>query len=165
MDLFSNLNPDAEVLHTNKLCELQVKYTRNRDAEPKQAIRGSSDCFRYFHQLFSEELGIIDHREAFAILLLDRANNIICHYVVSIGGIAGTVADPKIIFQAALLANASAMILCHNHPSGNKTPSQADRTITAKLVNAGRALDLPVLDHIILVEHGYYSFSDEGDLH
>jgi DNA repair protein RadC len=83
---------------------------------------------------------------------------------ISTGGMAGTVVDAKILFRKALHAEASAIILCHNHPSGNLFPSQADLDLTKKLVKAGRAVDIPVLDHLIVSERGYYSFADEGKL-
>jgi DNA repair protein RadC len=97
-------------------------------------------------------------------LLLNRGNKIIREVQVSEGGFSGTVADPKKIFKIALENNASAIILCHNHPSGNIQPSDADIKLTHKLKNAGEMLDLQVLDHIILGDEKYYSFADEGTL-
>jgi DNA repair protein RadC len=75
---------------------------------------------------------------------------------------AGTIADPKVIFSAALKACASSIILSHNHPSGNLKPSNADIQLTKKIVNAGNLLDIAVLDHVIVSAEGYYSFADEG---
>ncbi len=83
---------------------------------------------------------------------------------ISIGGLAGTVTDPKKIFQTALKANAASVILCHNHPSGNLKPSKSDIEITKKCVEAGNFLDLKVLDHVIVTRDGYFSFADEGML-
>ena len=81
---------------------------------------------------------------------------------ISQGGIAGTVADPKLIFAAALKGCASSVILAHNHPSGNLTPSQADIQLTGKLKEAGKFLDLPVLNYVILAQEAHFSFADEG---
>ncbi len=81
---------------------------------------------------------------------------------VSTGGISGTVADPKLIFVAALKAGASGMIVSHNHPSGNLTPSQADMELTRKLKEGGKLLEIQLLDHIIMTSESYYSFADEG---
>jgi DNA repair protein RadC len=81
---------------------------------------------------------------------------------ISSGGVAGTVADPKMIFKHALEQLASSIILIHNHPSGNLTPSQADKDLTRKLKEAGRMLDLPILDHLIFTDKSYFSFADEG---
>ena len=83
---------------------------------------------------------------------------------ISRGGVAGTVADPKLIFKEALENLASSIILVHNHPSGNRQPSAADISLTKKLKEAGNLLDLPVLDHLIYTDNGYYSFADEGML-
>jgi DNA repair protein RadC len=83
---------------------------------------------------------------------------------VSIGGISGTVADPRLIFIGALKAGASGMIVSHNHPSGNLTPSQADIQLTRKLKEGGNLLEIQLLDHIIMTSESYYSFADEGIL-
>ena len=100
--------------------------------------------------------------EQFWVLLLNRANEIIRPQQISIGGVSGTIADPKMIFKAAIEYLASAIILVHNHPSGNLTPSQADKDLTRKVKEAGRTLDIPVLDHLIFSDNGYFSFTDEG---
>ncbi|RYY22608.1 MAG: DNA repair protein, partial [Sphingobacteriaceae bacterium] len=96
------------------------------------------------------------------VMLLNRANRVLGVYLVSSGGVAGTICDPKLVFQAALKANASTLILAHNHPSGNLNPSEADIKLTRKLVEAGKLLELPVCDHLILSEEGYLSMADEG---
>lgn len=85
-------------------------------------------------------------------------------YEVSSGGITGTVADPKLIFVAALKASACGIIISHNHPSGNLKPSRPDEDLTAKIKQAGKFLDIQVLDHVIVTSEGYYSFADEGVL-
>lgn len=95
-------------------------------------------------------------------MLLNRANKVLGYYLVSIGGLTGTVVDQRIIFQVALKANACSIILAHNHPSGQLTPSQADIDLTKKIVSAGQFLDITVLDHIILTAENSYSFADEG---
>ena len=104
----------------------------------------------------------LDYRESFQILLLSRSNTVLGFTEISKGGISGTVTDIRLIFQAALKANSSAIILCHNHPSGNLYPSEADRNITSRIKEAGKVLDITVLDHIILTSDGYYSFADEN---
>ncbi|GAB4050980.1 RadC family protein [Spirosoma litoris] len=102
--------------------------------------------------------------EEFWILLMNRANEILRPVQISTGGVSGTVADPKLIFKQAIEHLASSMILFHNHPSGNLLPSQADKDLTKKLKDAGRLLDIPVLDHLIFTDKAYYSFADEGIL-
>jgi len=100
--------------------------------------------------------------EVFGLLLLNRANKIIRFEIVSEGGITATIADPRVIFKKALAGNATSMILCHNHPSGNLKPSRADEELTQKLVQAAGLLDIRVLDHLIVSDSGYYSFADKG---
>ena len=100
--------------------------------------------------------------EEFWILLLNRANQVIRQENISIGGVAGTIVDAKVIFKKALDFSASYIILCHNHPSGNLRPSHADVTTTKKLKDAGTLLDIKVLDHLIISDRGYFSFADEG---
>lgn len=105
----------------------------------------------------------LDH-EVFKIILLNRGNRVMKIEVISIGGVSGTVVDPKVIFKKALEVQASSIILSHNHPSGNLTPSQADLSVTKRLIQAGDTMDIKVLDHIIISEKGYYSFADEGKM-
>lgn len=102
--------------------------------------------------------------EEFWILNLNRANRVMSKTKISSGGVAGTVVDAKIVFRRALHAEASSIILCHNHPSGSLRPSEADLELTKKLVAAGKAVDITVLDHLIVSDQGYYSFADEGKL-
>jgi DNA repair protein RadC len=130
---------------------------RVQDAMIREKISSSRDVFELFHPELSEA-----NYEAFWILLLNRANRVIRKMSVSEGGISGTVADPKKIFKMALEFNASSVILCHNHPSGNIQPSEADIKLTRKMKEAGVLLDLPVLDHLIVGGNTYFSFADEG---
>lgn len=100
--------------------------------------------------------------EQFWVIMLKRNNQVIQKRVISLGGVSGTVADPKVIFKKALEDLASGIVLVHNHPSGNLNPSQADIRLTEKLQAAGGLLEIPVLDHIIFTDEGYFSFADEG---
>lgn len=107
--------------------------------------------------------GTIELYESFFILVLNRANKVLGCIKISQGGTAGTVVDAKIIFQAALaVPGVSALILCHNHPSGNFNPSQADLDVTRKLAKGGELLDIRILDHLILTESSHYSMADNG---
>ena len=126
-------------------------------AEEKPKIGGSADAF----EILKADLLDIPH-ESFWIILLNRANRVIKKHQISQGGVAGTVADPKIIFKVAVEELASGIILAHNHPSGNLTASQADIDLTKKLKESGKLLDIQVLDHIIVAGKKYYSFADEG---
>jgi len=127
--------------------------------EEKPRISSSKDIY----DLLKSELLDLPH-EAFWIVLLNRANRVIKKQQISHGGVAGTVADPKIIFKMALEELASGVILAHNHPSGNLTASQADIDLTKKLKESGRLLEIQVLDHIIVAGKNYLSFADEGML-
>ena len=102
--------------------------------------------------------------EVFGVLFLNKANKINHFELISRGGITGTVADPRIILKKALEKDATSIVLCHNHPSGNLRPSRADEDLTHKIKEAAKFMDIKVLDHIIVSEEGYYSFADEGVL-
>ena len=102
--------------------------------------------------------------EVFAVVFLNRANKINHFEIISKGGITGTVADPRIILKKALEEDATSLVLCHNHPSGNLKPSRADEDITKKIKEAAAYFDIKIIDHIIVSEDGFYSFADEGIL-
>jgi DNA repair protein RadC len=100
--------------------------------------------------------------EVFAVVFLNRANKIISFQIVSSGGLTGTVADPRVILKKAIEAEATSIVLSHNHPSGSLKPSRADEELTQKIRQAAVFLDIRVVDHIIVSDEGYYSFADEG---
>ncbi len=102
--------------------------------------------------------------EVFAVVFLNRANKINHFEIISRGGITGTVADPRIILKKALEEDATSIVLCHNHPSGNLKPSRADEDITKRIKDAAAFFDIKVMDHLIVSEDGFYSFADEGIL-
>ncbi|GAF03416.1 RadC family protein [Saccharicrinis fermentans] len=129
------------------------------EAVEKPRISGSRDVYDLMHPLLAD----LPHEE-FWVVLLNRANKVISTQKISQGGIAGTVIDCKLIMKAAVDQLASAIILCHNHPSGNLRPSHHDKINTQKLVEAGKVMDVPILDHLIVADHGFFSFADEGEL-
>ena len=122
-------------------------------------IRSSRDAFDAIAPMIMD----LQHEE-FWVLMLNRGNQVLKRVQVSLGGVSGTVVDAKIIFKKALEIPASAIILCHNHPSGNLRPSQPDIEITNKVKEGGKLIDINVLDHLIVSERGYFSFADEGML-
>ena len=125
----------------------------------KAVMTSSNDVANYLQSLLK------DYRhEVFAVLFLNRANKINHFQIVSEGGITGTVADPRIILKKALEEDAVGIILCHNHPSGSLKPSSADLELTKKIKEAAKFFDIKVMDHLIVSDAGYYSFSDEGIL-
>jgi DNA repair protein RadC len=127
------------------------------DYEERLKVSASKDIFDLMRGYFFD----LQHEE-FWVILLNRGNRIIRKQQISQGGVAGTVADPKIIFKAALEELASGIILAHNHPSGNLTASQQDIDLTKKLKDAGKLLEIQVLDHLIFAGSKYFSFADEG---
>ena len=148
-----------QIIFPSEVAEITLSYY-GQLSKHSPTILCSSDAAETFRCRW--EQGRIGFVEEFKVMLLNRGNRVLGIVNLSQGGIAGTVADPKLIFAAALKAAASSIILAHNHPSGNLTPSQADLQLTNKLQEAGKFLDLPVLDHVILTQDGYYSFADEG---
>lgn len=132
---------------------------RRKESEPEKRIHinSSNDVALIFQPL----LGDLPHEE-FWVLMLNRSNRVIDKQMVSQGGISGTVIDVRIILKAAIERLASAIILCHNHPSGNLDASDADKKITTKIKEAGKLMDIPVLDHVIIGNEKYFSFADDG---
>lgn len=112
-------------------------------------------------ELMKPLIGDLQHEE-FWIIYLNRQNKILATMKVSQGGISGTVLDIRIILKKALEQNATSMIACHNHPSGNLDPSDADKKITKQLKEAAAIMEIPVIDHVIVTQSGYFSFADEG---
>lgn len=132
---------------------------RRREGAERERERVASSATAY--EILRSRLMDLQHEE-FWLLLLDRGLRVLDQVRVSTGGMHGTVADPKLIFKAALDRRASAMILAHNHPSGQLRPSEEDIRLTKKLVEAGRLLEIAVQDHLIVTGSGYYSFADNG---
>ncbi len=123
----------------------------------KKMIKSSKDVFEFFHPILAD----LPHEE-FWVVFLNQSNKIIDKYRASQGGIASTVIDVRLIMKAAIEKLASGIILCHNHPSGNLKPSKSDIDITTKLREAGKIMDIKVLDHVIVTDEKYFSFGDEG---
>jgi DNA repair protein RadC len=125
----------------------------------KTVVKSSSDIARYLQVTLKDF-----NYEVFAVVFLNRANKINHFEIISKGGITGTVADPRLILKKALEEDATSMVLCHNHPSGNLMPSRADEDLTKKIKEAASYFDIKIIDHIIVSEEGFYSFADEGML-
>jgi len=149
-----------ETKNNLRVAEVKVSYSTKIKASDRPKVNTSTEIYEILQNSWNWE--IIEFIEEFKIILLSRANRVLGIVPISVGGTAGTIADPKIIFVTALKCNAASLVLCHNHPSGNLRPSHADIELTRKLKSAGEFLDLPVLDHIILSKDGYLSFADEG---
>lgn len=143
-----------------KVAEVELVYHSKVKASERPQITCSNDAFELLKSIWEE--GKIELLEQFKVLFLNRSNKVLCIYPLSSGGITGTVADPRLVFTAALKVNAVSMILSHNHPSGSLQPSKQDEELTTKIKGAALLLDMKVLDHLIITLEGYYSFADEG---
>ena len=132
-----------------------------RRKESKEIKKEKLTSSREVVDVMQPLLGDLLHEE-FWIIFLNRSNYILGKQQISIGGMSGTVADPRMIFKAALDQKAVSIVLCHNHPSGNNQPSAADIQLTKNISEGGKVLEITVLDHIIVTQHGFYSFADEG---
>lgn len=157
---FTSIKGIGEAKGITIMAALELGRRRKRaDALNRKQITSSSDVVEIFQPL----LGDLPHEE-FWVLLLNRANRILDKVRVSQGGITGTVVDVRIIMRSAVVASASGIILCHNHPSGNCTPSNEDAKITEKVKQAALTFDISLLDHVIVTDQKCMSFSDEGML-
>jgi len=143
-----------------EIAEVELVYKSNVKASLRPILTSSKDVYELLLQTWDKNK--IELQEQFKVLLLNRASRIVGIFEVSSGGVAGTVADPKLIFMAALKSNACNIILAHNHPSGNLKPSKADEELTQKIKMGGKLLEINVLDHLIITVDGYYSFGDES---
>ena len=138
---------------------LELGVRRNASDHIRDRITKSDDIANYLRATLEYR-----KQEVFAVVFLNRGNKITHLEIISEGGMTGTVADPRIILKKALEHDATAIILCHNHPSGNLKPSKADELLTQKIKQASALLDIHVMDHIIVSNEGYFSFADEGYL-
>ncbi|MGL4385188.1 MAG: RadC family protein [Flavobacterium sp.] len=134
---------------------------RRKEENPLELVKVTSSKVMY--QEMYPIIGELAHEE-FWVVYLNNANKIIFKAQLSKGGITGTVVDVRLVFKIALEQNAVAIVLAHNHPSGKLQASEADIQVTKRIKNAGLQLDISVLDHIIVTEHSYFSFADEGIL-
>lgn len=144
---------------SNQLAEMELIYKTKVKAKDRIKVKSSGESASVLRSVWSDKIEWI---EEFVLLLLNRNNQVLGWVKISTGGTSGTLVDPKVIFQFALNCNASGLILCHNHPSGNLKASDADIEMTKKIIQGGKLLDISILDHIILTEDSYYSFSDNG---
>ncbi len=132
---------------------------KEQEPTPRVKISSSQDIYELMRPDLYDE--VVEH---FYLVLLTRSNFVIKKHLISRGGTSGTVVDAKVVFKIALEHLAQSLILVHNHPSGSLSPSEQDKKLTERLVKIGRDLDLPVLDHVIFSDRGYFSFADEGIL-
>jgi len=138
--------------------ELKLQYVRGNF--PKVKITSSEQAYKVLLPMFDADM--IEYREEFVCLFTNKANNTIGYQRISTGGTYGTVVNEQMILTSALLCGAQAIIMAHNHPSGETKPSDQDKTVTKKIYEAARLLNITLLDHLIITPDKYLSFSDEG---
>lgn len=143
-----------KTINLYELKKLQTEF-------PAKKISSSKDAFEFIRQFYDNDIEIF---ESSFILLLNAANKTIGYAKISQGGITGTVVDPRIVAKYAISSLATGVILCHNHPSGNLNPSNADKQLTQKIKDGLKILDINLFDHLIITENSYTSFADEGIL-
>jgi DNA repair protein RadC len=136
--------------------ELGRRLAARRRA-PGEALRGPADVFRHFHPTLRDA-----PHERFLVVLLDGRHRVLRHELVSQGTLTASLVHPREVFRPALRESAAALVLVHNHPSGDPAPSAEDREVTARLVRAGELLGIPVVDHVVVAERGYASLREGG---
>jgi DNA repair protein RadC len=144
---------------TSIVREITVSYSYKAKPSELPQVTSSEAAFRLF--LESWDKNKIEFIEQFKMILLNRTNRVLGLVELSTGGTGGTIVDKRVMFAAAIKGNARGIILAHNHPSGSLKPSKEDKSITEGIVAAGKILEVPVLDHLIITPYGYYSFANE----
>lgn len=143
-----------------KVSEIKVSYSNKNLSR----VKVTNSKIIYDLVINQWDSGTIEYQEEVKIILLNRSNIALGIYEMSKGGITGTVVDIRVILGVALKCGATSVIMIHNHPSGKLIASEADKTITKKLKQACKLLDIDLLDHLIISKDGYYSFADNGQL-
>jgi DNA repair protein RadC len=154
----------ANVSNLYQVAEIELIYKTNVQASQRPKMESSRDAYKVLMQSWNPDRGssvALEFIEEFKILLLNNASRVLGIFEVSKGGISGASADVRIVFAAALKANATGIILAHNHPSGQLVPSDADKYITENMRKAGELLNIRVVDHLIVTAEGFCSFSDD----
>lgn len=142
--------------------EIEISYKTQIRISSRPVLNRVEDVYRVC--LATWDMHKIELQEQFKVLLLNRANRLLGICTLTTGNASGTIADPKQVFAVALRANATCIIIVHNHPSGNIQPSKADQELTQRMRLAGEVLELKLLDHLIITVEGYYSFAEDGVL-
>ena len=142
--------------------EIKVSYHPKVKPSERPFAKNSKDAYEIF--LNNWDMGKIYMVEEFKVMYLNRRSGVIGIYPMSLGGITGTIVDPRIILLAAIGCLSTQILLCHNHPSGNLKPSKSDIEATEKVKYAAKYFDIKLLDHLIISDESYYSFADEGEI-
>ena len=148
--------------YTMKVSEVELIYKKKESTANAKKIDTSKVAFDILISLWDKNK--IDYVEHFYALYLNRGNKVIGSILLSTGGCVGTVVDVKVLIQGAILSNAQAIVIAHNHPSGSLIPSDSDLDITSRIKTACNYFEISLLDHLIIADNDYYSFKDEGRL-
>lgn len=151
---------EQSIMSLFTVTEIELVYRNKVKPSERRKITTPENSYDIFLQAW--DMNKIDLVEQFMILLLDRSNHCLGVANLATGGVSACYVDPKIVYSTALKANASGLVLAHNHPSGNIIPSTADISLTQKFKEGGRLLDITVADHLIVTPHAFYSFAKEG---
>lgn len=145
----------------NKVAEIELTYKTKVKVSERKKIHDSKSCSNIFREIeaYSKNMEI---KEVFYTMYLNRYNHVLAVMKISEGGITGTVVEVKHVIKPAIDLNATSIILCHNHPSGNINPSDSDKEITRKIKQAALLFDIHLMDHLIITEESYFSFADKG---
>ncbi len=146
-----------------QVTEVELVYRNKSKASERPIVKTSKDAYNIFFSTWDQDK--IELQEQFRVMLLDRKSSVLAVTTLSTGGLSSCIVDLKLAFATAIKGLASSIIIAHNHPSGNLKPSAEDQSLTTKFATAGKLLELPLLDHIIVTNEGYTSFCDEGLLH
>lgn len=152
---------NVQTIFDSVVSEINVSYTNKIKPSERYQVRNSQDIYQL---LLTRYESCLEHHEEMWAIYMNQSHKVLGVAKISQGGISSTLADPKIILQIALKANASSIIISHNHPSGNAEPSSCDREITRKLQQGCNYLDIQFCDHVIVSPTSFYSFADAGQL-
>ena len=144
-----------------QICLYTVKLVKEKETEYNQTVNDSKTAYNLIQKVLDINNSTV---EKFGLLTLDTRNKIIGIHILTVGTLNSSIVHPRDVFQHAILSNANSILLFHNHPSGNPTPSLEDETITAKLKEAGELMGIPVIDHVIVGDGGFMSMADDGRL-
>ena len=142
--------------------KISVSFDKILKKSELMKISSADDAYQIFKRVFNADT--FDWCEEVIMLCVNNSNKVVGFYKISSGGMTGTVIDVRMIFTTALQCLATGIIIAHNHPSGTLQPSEADKNITKKIKEAGKFLDINILDHLIITDESYFSFSNEGIL-
>lgn len=147
-------------LKKSNVAEVKLSYSTKIKASDRVRLTNPRDVYSVLNLVYADYS--VDHIEHFVVVLLDRANKVLGYGVASIGGVNSTVVDLRVVFQFAILGNATGIIVSHNHPSGEVNPSEEDKNMTKKLIKGCEILGFAFVDHVIYTKDKYFSFAEEG---